>query len=273
MSVPGSEKNLCVLCCSVAFLCCVVLWTACAARIPPRPTGAGAPDPSAVQAFEAATRQCAGLTTLTAELRLSGRAAGERLRGTLHAGLAAPGALRFEAVAPFGPPQFILAGRQNRTTLLFPRDHRVLPDVPLADVLDRLTALALDADDVRLILSGCVGSRATATEGRSWSGGWRAVTLGSDITAYLRTRHGVALVAAADYGAWLVDYADHLTGWPRTVRIRSREPGRVDVTVRVDQLEINTEIDDRAFSVDVPPDAERITLNDLRAIAPLRSTP
>lgn len=263
-----------------AVVAAVVLVAGCARRAPERPQGPGTSDPAAIDAFNAATKACAGLKTLTAEIRLSGRAGGERLRGTLHAGFAAPASLRFEAVAPFGPPVFILAGRDNRATLFFPRDNRVLPDVPLSDVLDRLTALALNADDVRLVLTGCLVQNATPSEGRSWTGGLRAVTLAPDITAYVRDRNGVPAVVGADYGPWLVDYADHLNGWPRTVRIRSREPGRppspelrrtsVDATARLDQLEVNVAIDDRAFAVDVAADAERITLNDLRAIAPLR---
>lgn len=257
---------------TAAVVAAIVLVAGCAARAPERPQAPGTPDPAAVDAFNAATKQCAGLKTLTAEIRLSGRAGGERLRGTLHAGFAAPASLRFEAVAPFGPPVFILAGRNNRATLLFPRDNRVLPDVALADVLDRLTALALNADDVRLVLTGCLAQNVTPTDGRAWSNGLRAVTLSPTITAYVRDRNGVPLVIAADYGPWLVDYADHLNGWPRTVRIRSREAGRVDATSRLDQLEMNVPIDDRAFNVEAGPDAERITLNDLRAIAPLRGS-
>jgi hypothetical protein len=253
-----------------AALAAVLLLAGCAARAPERPTDPGTPDPAAVDLFKAATRQCAGLTTLTSEIRLSGRAGGERLRGTLHAGFAAPAALRFEAVAPFGAPVFVLAGRDNRATLFFPRDNRVLPDVALADVLDRLTALALNAADVRLVLTGCLAPNAAPAQGRAWSNGWRAVTLAENIVAYMREQNGTPVVVAADYGPWLVDYADHLNGWPRTVRIRSREAGRVDATARLDQLEINVPIDDRAFTVDVAADAERITLNDLRAIAPLR---
>jgi hypothetical protein len=220
-------------------------------------------------AFVEATRSCIGLKTLSAEIRLSGRAAGERLRGTLHAGFGTPAALRFEAVAPFGPPVFILAGRNNRATLYFPRDNRVLSDVALADVLDRLTALPLNADDLRLVLTGCLVERATPTNGRAWNGGWLAVVLTPDVTAYLQQRSGSVVVAAADYGRWLIDYADHLNGWPRTVRIRSKER-QVDATARLDQLDVNTALDDRAFDIDIPADAERITLNDLRAIAPLR---
>ena len=55
-----------------------------------------------------------------------------------------------------------------------------------------------------------------------------------------RPSNGAPVVVAADYGPWLVDYADHLNGWPRTVRIRSKDAGRVDATARLDQLEVNT---------------------------------
>jgi len=257
---------------TAALYICVHLWLSvgCAASLPQRPQGSGAQDAAALTAFENATRSCIGLKTLTAEIRLSGRAAGERLRGTLHAGFGTPAALRLEAVAPFGPPVFILAGRNNRATLFFPRDSRVLADVVLADVLDRLTALPLNADDLRRVLTGCLVERATPTEGRTWNGGWFAVALTPDVTAYLQQRNGSVVVAAADYGPWLIDYADHLNGWPRTVRIRSREPGQVDATARLDQLDVNIALEERAFDVDFPADAERITLNDLRAIAPLR---
>ena len=272
MRVSRSKPYLRHLRPSAALYLCVHLWLSggCAASLPKRPEGPGAQDNAALTAFAEATRSCIGLKTLSAEIRLSGRAAGERLRGTLHAGFGTPAALRFEAVAPFGPPVFILAGRNNRATLYFPRDNRVLSDVALADVLDRLTALPLSADDLRLVLTGCLVDRATPTDGRAWNGGWLAVALTPDVTAYLRQRSGSVVVAAADYGPWLIDYADHLNGWPRTVRIRSKEPQQVDAVARLDQLEVNTPLDDRAFDIDIPADAERITLNDLRAVAPLR---
>ena len=80
-----------------AAIVCAMVLSGCAARIPPRPSGPETPDPSAIEAFNQATKACAGLKTLTAELRLSGRAGAERLRGTLHIGLAAPGDVRVEA--------------------------------------------------------------------------------------------------------------------------------------------------------------------------------
>jgi outer membrane lipoprotein-sorting protein len=253
-------------------LLAAALLSGCASRMPARPAGASTDDPAAITAFQTATRACAGAKTVTAEIRLSGRAGEERLRGTLIAGLASPGSLRFEAVAPFGPPVFILAGRANRATLYFPRDRRVLMDVALADVLDRLTALALDADALRRILTGCLAEGGSPVNGRAWSDGWFAVTLSPDVAVYVRQRSGQPVVVAADYGPWLVDYGDHMNGFARTVRIRSREAGRVDATARLDQFELNAAIEDRAFNVDVPADAERLTIDQLRSIAPLRAS-
>lgn len=255
----------------VALAVGALLVSSCAARVPARPAGPDTPDPAAVAAFRDATRQCSGLRTLTAELRLSGRAGGERLRGTLHTGLAAPASLRVEAVAPFGQPFFILGGRDNRATLLLPRDDRVLSDAAVPDVLERLTGLALAADDLRLILSGCVGDTATAADGRAFSGGWRAVTLATDIVAYVRLVNGVPTVVAADHGSWRVDYAQHLSGFPRQVRLRGAS-GDVDMTVALQQVEVNTEIDSRAFDIVVPPTATPMTLDHLRSVVPLRAT-
>jgi outer membrane biogenesis lipoprotein LolB len=257
-----------------AIVACVV-WaaalSACAARIPVRPAGSDTPDPTAVEAFNQATKQCAGLQRLTAELRLSGRAGEERLRGTLHAGLAAPASLRIEAIAPFGQPFFILAGRDNRATLLLPREDQVLRDAPVAALLERLTGLALTATDLRLILTACLSQPAAPANGRAFAKGWRAVTLGSGVVAYLKPVNGVPMVVAADHGQWQVDYSEQLNGWPRRVRIRSTS-GDVDMTAALGQFAVNTEIDSQAFDVAVPPDAAPITLDHLKSVVPLRAT-
>ncbi len=242
--------------------------SACAARMPPRPGGSVTPDPTAIQAFETATRQCRGLRTLKAELSLSGQANGERIRGRVHSGFESAGAIRLEGLAPFGPPAFILAGRNDTATLLM-RDRRVLPNTRVALVLERLTGLALGADDLRLMLSGCLSDNPTPVDGKRWASGWRAVSLGDGRVAYLRQQQGSEVVVAADYGPWAVDYGQHSNGWPREVRVRRRDGTSVDVTARLAELETNVPIDPRAFSVDVPADAVPMTLDDLGSAAPL----
>ena len=254
---------------ALAALAIVLALSACAARTPPRPAGTAGPDPSAVEAFASATTACRGFRSLSGELSLSGRAAGERIRGRVIAGLEAGGSVRLEGVAPFGPPVFILAATAENATLLLPREHRVLRDTPVAAVLERLTGLALGADDLRLMVSGCLADNAAPTEGRKWPGGWQAVTLGPDRVAYLRRQQGRPVVVAADYGPWHVDYAEHLSGYPHVVRVRRTGDATTDVTARVGELEVNTTINPLAFTLEVPSDADPMTLDELRSVAPL----
>jgi outer membrane lipoprotein-sorting protein len=257
----------------LAVLASVCFVAACAARAPVRPAGTSTPDPAAIDAFTQATKSCAGLKTITGALRLSGKAGSEKIRGTLHTGLEAPASVRFEAVAPFGQPFFILAGRDNRASLLLPRDNRVLPDASVPDVLERLTGLSLGASDMRLILTGCLSDRMQPADGRSWSSGWRAVTVGDGVTAYLKAINGAPAVVAADRGAWRIDYADHLNGWPRSVRIRSAEGATtIDITAAIEGLEVNTPIDARAFEIEAPAGAARMTIDDLRSVTPLKGS-
>ena len=211
---------------------------------------------------------------------MSGRAFDERVRGRVLTGLEAGGHVRLEAPAPFGAPFFILAGRAEQATLVLPRERRVLQGTSVAAVLERLTGLALGADDLRLIVSGCLVDRASPTEGRQWPGGWQAVTIGPERTAYLRPVQGRPTLVAADYGRWHIDYSQHLNGFPRLVRLRSAEAvanadrnTTVDITARVEQLDVNTSINPRAWDVDVPSGADPMTLDELRSIAPLAEKP
>jgi outer membrane biogenesis lipoprotein LolB len=242
--------------------------SACAARTPPRPAGTPTPDPTAADAFAAATASCQGFRSIEGELSLSGRAGGERVRGRILTGLDSGGAVRLEAVAPFGAPFFILAGRSERATLLLPRERRVLKDAAVRDVLERITGLSLGADDLRLIVSGCLVERAAPADGRQWGGGWKAVAIGPDRIAYLREQNGRPVLTAADYGPWHVDYSGHAGGFSRVVRVRNGD-GAIDITARIEQLQVNTQINPRAWSVDVPSDADPMTLDELRSIAPL----
>ncbi len=256
-------------CPALAGLVAALTISACAAKLPPRPVGTPTPDPTAAEAFVAATASCKGFRSIEGELALSGRAGGERVRGRILTGLESGGAVRLEAVAPFGAPFFILAGRNERATLVLPRERRVLKDTGVADVLERLTGLTLGADDLRLILSGCLVEKAEASDGRQWGGGWRAVTIGPERIAYLRVQNGQAVLAAADYGPWRIDYSAHAAGFPRVVRVRRAGDTAIDITARVEQLEVNTQINPKAWVVDVPSDADPMTLDELRSIAPL----
>lgn len=235
----------------------------CAGRLPARPGGTPVSDPAAVAAHAAATPHCRPLRTATAEIALSGRVGGDRVRGRLVGGFAAPASLRLEALAPFGAPALLLASDGATTTLLFPRDRRVLREASVADVLDAVTGLALGAGELRDVLFGCLALDGGV--GRRFSGEWQAVDA-DGVRVYLQRGR----VAAADYRGWLVDYGAPAGGAGRSVRVRrTLAQGAVDLTAVLSQVQMNVDLPAEAFALAVPADAVPITLDDLRAASPL----
>jgi len=265
-----------------AWLCVLGLGAAgCAAAVTLRlPEGPWAPDPLAAEAFQSAAASCKSVRTLTAEISVRGKAGQARIRGRVLAGFERGGSLRLEAPAPFGAPIFILVSRANRATLLLPRDHRVLRDVAVEDVLGAITGLPRSSDDVLALVSGCLVSGITpAGPGGRSPDGWMKVALAGGITAFL-ARDGDAWRIAAgqrDAGsggaAWSVSYAGFTSGFPGTVTIRQEpsggSPAATALTFLVSQVEANVPIDARAFEVAVPADAQPLTLEELRQSGPL----
>lgn len=241
----------------------LLLAAACATRGPARPAGVAADDPSAVAALTAATTHCRPLRTATAEIRLAGRAGPQRIRARLLAGFAAPSSVRLEALAPFGAPALVLAGDGTATTLLFPREKQVLRDAPVAAVLEALTGLALDGAELRRMIFGCLGPE--GGRGERYGSAWQAVAEG-DTRIFLHD--GVPV--AADYRGWQIDYAGHVSGVARQVRVRRTvTAGAIDLTAALGAVEMNIDLEAAAFAVEVPADATAITLDDLRQSSPL----
>lgn len=253
----------------------VVLLVALAACAPKRievQTGAGTPvkDWSA-QAFERATARCRDVRTLRGEIRVSGRAGRQRLRGTLVFGLEQPDGIRVEGIAPFGAPMFILAGRGMSATLLLPRDNRVLTGVAASDVLDALAGIRLDPASLGAVLSGCLVVDARPSDPRAYAGGWTSVTVAPDATAWLRTQGGEARLAAGSLRDLVVAYADFDAGLPRTVRLQSPAgtANGVNLTLALARISTNVSINPAAWTVVVPHDAVPLTLDELRQSGPL----
>lgn len=227
------------------------------------------PDASAVH--DELTRTCRAARTLTAELALAGRAGAERLRGRLVAGFQAPGSMRLEGVAPFGPPVFILAASGPRVVLWLPRDARVLRGDDAGRVLGALTGVSLGAADLQAIVTGCVVPAPRVTAGRLHGNGWASIDLDGGAVLYLTRSAGRWELRAARRDQWQVEYASWVGGYPRSVTLRSIEAAaRVDLTATVSQLEANIDIPAEAFTVDVPADATSVTLDELRDAGPLR---
>jgi hypothetical protein len=238
------------------------------------PEGPGAPAADAADALTQATAACRGIRTLTAEIAASGKVNGQRFRARLSVGVATPASARLEAVAPFGPPVFILAANNDDATLLLPRDERVLQHGRSADVLDAVAGVPLSAADLRFVLTGCA-SEVSRPEGRALGADWRVIDAGQNETLYLHraaaTQPWQLVAALRSFGR--VDYRDHLNGLPRSIRIASRAGdiragASFDLTLALSQVETNVALEPDVFRVQIPPSARSITLEELRRARP-----
>jgi hypothetical protein len=217
--------------------------------------------------YAAAAEKCGDMRSISAEAALSGKIGARRARGRLILGSAADGRLRLEGVAPFGAPVFVLAADGASTTLLLPREDRVLAGVPVADVLDALAGLRLEALDVHAMLTGCGVDEGQVTGGRRYGGALLAVEFGRN-TAWIREQPTPPRILAAEVDRVTVEYPEAETAPPSRIRLRAKPeragaPG-VDVVLRMSQVETNVTLPDEAFTVRVPPNARPITLAELR---------
>jgi hypothetical protein len=234
------------------------------------PTDAGSPFPDYTEVYTEVTTACRGVRTLTAELSLSGRAGGEKLRGRVIAGFERPASMRLEGVAPFGPPAFILVARAQSATLLLPRDRHVVRNASAEEILGALTGVSLAPGDLEAVLTGCLVSTAHVIAGRLHADGWASLDLEGGATMYLRRAGEAWQVRAGRRGRWRVEYPAWQGAFPATVRLQSDAPASVDLTAALAQVETNVDLDASAFTVTVPPDATPLSIEALRNAGPLQ---
>lgn len=253
-------------------LCCLVFLAGCAPRVLNLPTGSGTPLADFAPIHADIAKACAGIRTLTAELAISGRAGEQKLRGRALAGFEAPEAMRLEGLAPFGPPAFILAARPAQAILLLPRDHRVLRGATAREILGALTGVSLAPGDLQAVLSGCVVGAPQAVSGAQHGADWRTIELRGDARLYLQRSGNAWQLRAATRDGWSIEYPTWQGAWPQVVRLKSEQQPAVDLSVEISQIETNLPIDDAAFTIDVPRDAQPMTLAELREAGPLSGT-
>ena len=211
---------------------------------------------------------------MTATLGLSGRAGEQRLGGRVDAGFTDDGQARLEGRAPFGRPVFVLvAPSPLHATLTLPRENRVLSDAMPEAILEALTGVGLGTRELLRVLSGCgIGSTDPAL-GRAYDDDLVAIEA-PDGTHYLRRVDGRWRLIASVRGSLTVENRDFASERPSTIRLRTvaangPNGARADLTLRLSDVEINVPIDPKAFKADVPPNAEPLTLEELRRAGPL----
>ncbi len=245
---------------------------ACASRGLQLPTGVGEAFPDYPQALQEAARTCRDVRSLSAELAISGRVSGGRLRGRVIAGLAAPGRLRLEGTAPFGPPVFILVADGSTATLLLPRDNRVLTGEPAAAILHALVGLDLGPTDLLAILTGCVVPDPQAIGGRAYSAGWAGIDLANGATAYLqRDLQQRWRIRAGLRPPLRIEYEWPAGAGPTAVRLQVASDAEIgsDLRVGLSQVDLNMPLAAEVFAVTVPAGATPITLAELKQVGPL----
>jgi hypothetical protein len=262
-----------------AIVLAALISASCGARLMKLPSGPAAPAPDAAAALMEATAACRTVSTLTAEIGVSGSVGGRGLRARLSAGLASPASARLEAVAPFGQPLFIFVARGDDATLLLPRDGRVLEHGRPEAVLEGIAAVPLDAAALRIVLTGCASTPDLA-RARQIGDDWRVVPDGPREVYLHREARGAPwrVVAAvnreADVPTWRAEYRDFssagaVNGLPRTVRLTSVGSNRFDLRLTLSQVGVNETLEDAVFTVKIPADAVPITLAELRNAGPL----
>jgi hypothetical protein len=259
----------------LAALCC----SACGAPLMKLPTGPGGPASDATDVVADATNSCRAVSTLSAEIAVSGSVGGRGLRGRLLAGLAPPASARLEAAAPFGQPLFIFVSRGGDATLLLPRDNRVLEHGESDKVLEAVAGVPLDASGLRTALTGCAIAP-DAERAQQFGADWRVVPDGPD-QLYLHrespsawrivstVHHASSAGSTPAGGDWRAEYRDFQNGLPRSVRFASSDPKRFDLRLVLSQVEVNSPLGDEVFRVQVPRDADPITLEQLKQQGPL----
>jgi hypothetical protein len=245
----------------------------CAARLPALPGGPGTPFADHATAYTQATERCRGVRTFAGVLNLSGRVSGTRLRARIDAGFASPGKIRLEGLPPalaFGRPIFVLVGTADEALLVLPRDKRVLTGQPTGRILEALAGVELTAEELRAVVSGCGFGVVEPQGGRGYENGWIAVDAG-DTTAWLRNVQGQWQPLAVVRGPLEIRYEEFSGAYPTRIRIRAAPAGagtQADLTFRLSDVDINTELGPEVFRVDVPPDATPLTLDELRQSRP-----
>lgn len=244
---------------------------ACAHRGIALPAGEGEPFPEYAAAFDEAARPCRDVRSLSAELAVSGRVGGGKVRIRVIAGISATGGLRLEGVAPFGPPAFVLAASGGTATLLLPRDNRVLRGERASAVLDALVGLDLDAADLLALLTGCVVPAPGVSGGRQYASGWARIDLAGGAAVFLHRDAGQAWrIRAGARPPLRVEYEPGAGAAPATVHLRlDGDRGRSSgLRIALSQVELDARLGPGVFTVSIPADARPITLAELRAASP-----
>ena len=148
----------------------------------------------------------------------------------------------------------------------------MLADADPGAVIDALAGLDLSPADLRAWIAGCPGPAIDVKAARNYGQQWAAIdTAGGRVAWVQRTDRWRLAAVTADQLS--VEFSGHMGTQPQRVRIRHEaiaSAPAVDARLALRQVETNVELPAAAFTVNVPPHAVPITLEELRSSGPLR---
>ncbi|HEY7287907.1 MAG TPA: hypothetical protein VH497_20805 [Vicinamibacterales bacterium] len=252
--------------------CCA--GSGCAPALMKLPGEPGVPAPDFATTYLEATRACKPVSSMTAEIGVTGSVSGQRLRARILAGFKAPSA-RLEAVAPFGGPLFVFVATGKDATLLLPRDDRVVEHADAAEVLEAIAGVRLGPSDLLQALTGCA-SPVNWGNPQAIGDQWRtaAGTGGSKIYLKRDTTSGPWRVVAILFPGpglqpdWRAEYSQFRNDLPGAVRLVASDRQRFDLSLTLTQVEVNTQLAPDVFRVDVPASARPMSIDELRNARP-----
>jgi hypothetical protein len=264
--------------CRRAVLILTICSASCAPKLTKLPAGPGTLAPDIAAVLVQALNSCQRVQSLTAEIGVSGSVGGQRIRARLIGGFTHP-SVRLEAVAPFGAPLFTFVATANDGTLLLPRDGRVVEHGPPAEVMAAVAGVPLGANDMLRTLTGCAMPDRLDSP-LAIGDNWRTSAGPGGAKIYLHRDSPTApwrLVTYLHGGdalrwSWRADYDDFHDGLPHVVRLVSADERRFKLELKLSQLEPNVQLKPEVFRVDVPPNAERISVEELKRSGLLGAT-
>lgn len=245
----------------------VGLTSACAGGRFVRPSGVAAPFPDGVDIWTVLSRECRTVAAMRAELRVSGRVAGQRFP-TLTTGVVVDAGRLAIAATAGARSVFHLAGDRDRVVLLNYMDATTTRG-PADDVVEALVGLRLEPARLLSILSGCAAPEPDVTAANRVGAYGRLRT--SDTTIYLREHEDGWRLAAAEFGDVVVDYRRIESGMPAEVEVR--RGGDVELRLRVIEFDRNPELPESVFSLRVPESFVEVSVDQLRRDGPLAGAP
>jgi hypothetical protein len=255
-------------------LAITVMTGGCATKIYAPPTGPGVPFTEAATVWQAVTTTCRNAHRFIVEIHVDGWAgvgdSRQRLPDVpMHTALTRDDDIYLEVPAP-GKSVVQMAGRAGQAVFLLPREDRVLRAAS-RDIVDRLIGLHWGPKDLLNVLTGCVTTPSGELTGTAY-GPQVSIELGGDAHAYLRQREGRWQLEAANRDGLLIEYREYLGALPSIVRVSSTAASGTPLrlTFKLDQHQVNTDLNASTFTLEVPSNFLPMTLEELRSVKPLR---